>query len=46
MFREMRRNKQLLTQKETEEILINGKTAILGLSGDEDYPYTVPVNLL
>lgn len=44
MFREMRRNKQLLTQKETEEILINGKTAILGLSGDEDYPYTVPVN--
>ena len=44
MFRKMRREKQQLTREETLEILKNGKTAILALSGDDGYPYAVPVN--
>lgn len=44
MFREMRRKKQQLTDKECDEILSLGKTAVLAVSGDDDYPYTVPVN--
>lgn len=43
-FRKMRRFKQELNEKETLEILANGKTAILGVIGDYGYPYTVPVN--
>lgn len=44
MFREMRRKKQLLSADRTEKILIDGKTGILGVAGDDGYPYTVPVN--
>ncbi|MDE5579962.1 MAG: pyridoxamine 5'-phosphate oxidase family protein [Treponemataceae bacterium] len=44
MFRKMRREKQQLSREETLEILKNGKTAILALSGDDGYPYAVPVN--
>lgn len=44
MFREMRRKKQLLTLAESEQILREAKTAMLGLSGDDGYPYVVPVN--
>lgn len=44
MFRKMRREKQQLSREETLEILKNGKTAVLALSGDDDYPYAVPVN--
>lgn len=44
MFRKMRRERQQLSREETLEILKNGKTAILALSGDEGYPYAVPVN--
>ena len=44
MFREMRRKKQQLTDKECDEILSLGKTAVLAVSGDDDYPYTVPIN--
>ncbi len=43
-FRKMRRFKQELNEKETLEILANGKTGILGVIGDYGYPYTVPVN--
>ncbi len=43
-FRKMRRFKQELNEKETLEILTNGKTGILGVIGDYGYPYTVPVN--
>ncbi len=43
-FRKMRRFKQELNEKETREILANGKTGILGVIGDHGYPYTVPVN--
>ncbi len=43
-FRKMRRFKQALTEKETLEILANGKTGILGFIGDYGYPHTVSVN--
>lgn len=44
MFREMRRNRQLLEEKENMEILIKGTAGVLALSGDEGYPYAVPLS--
>jgi len=44
MFREMRRKKQLLSVELTEQILMNESTGVLGVSGDDGYPYTVPLN--
>lgn len=44
MFREMRRFRQQLSEAETIEILREGKTGVLGVLGDDGYPYTVPVN--
>ena len=44
MFRAMRRKKQLLSVEATEKILATGLVGVLGVAGDDDYPYTVPVN--
>ncbi|MBO8435108.1 MAG: pyridoxamine 5'-phosphate oxidase family protein [Tyzzerella sp.] len=44
MFREMRRKKQELSKADIEDILYRGKTGVLAVSGDNDYPYTVPIN--
>lgn len=44
MTRTMRRFKQQLSAEETEKILRDGKYCVMAVSGDEDYPYTVPVN--
>jgi uncharacterized protein len=44
MFREMRRKKQLLSEAETIEILKSGTSGVLAVSGDNDYPYTVPLS--
>ncbi len=44
MFREMRRNKQALSQEESAEILRKGTSGVLSLSGDEGYPYGVPIS--
>lgn len=44
MFREMRRKQQNLSQEETMEILSRGTSGVLALSGDEDYPYAVPIS--
>ncbi|MCI8833820.1 MAG: pyridoxamine 5'-phosphate oxidase family protein [Ruminococcus sp.] len=44
MFREMRRKKQLLCDQECIEILKNGTSGVLALSGDKGYPYTVPIS--
>lgn len=44
MFRELRRSKQKLSKAESIEILKRGRTGVLGLIGDHDYPYTVPMN--
>lgn len=44
MFRELRRKKQLLSREETEAVLTRGSAGVLALSGDEDYPYAVPIS--
>lgn len=44
MFREMRRKKQLLSKQATEEILRNGQSGVLGVTGDDDFPYVVPLS--
>jgi len=46
MFRGMRRSKQLLANGVTEKILQTGRVGVLGVIGDQDYPYTVPVNYI
>lgn len=44
MTRAMRRFKQLLSAEEVERILRNGKYCVMAVSGDDGYPYAVPVN--
>ena len=44
MFREMRRKKQLLSEAETIEILQSCTSGVLAVTGDNDYPYAVPLS--
>lgn len=44
MFREMRRKKQALTAQETAAVLMRGTSGVLALSGEEGYPYAVPLS--
>ncbi len=44
MFREMRRKKQLLSEAETIEILRSCTSGVLAVTGDNDYPYAVPLS--
>lgn len=44
MFREMRRNKQQLSFEECEEILRKSTAGVLAVSGDDGYPYAVPLS--
>ena len=44
MFRPMLMKKQQLPEQETQNIIENGEIGVLGVSGDDDYPYSVPVN--
>ena len=44
MFREMRRNKQQLSCEECEEILRKSTAGVLAVSGDDGYPYAVPLS--
>jgi hypothetical protein len=44
MFREMRRHKQLLSMGITEKIMAGGKNGVLGVLGDDGYPYVVPLS--
>lgn len=46
MFREMRRKGQQITLQECAQILTRAKTGVLGLHGDDGYPYTVPLNFV
>ena len=46
MFIEMRRAAQQLSEAETVQIFERGQTGVLAVTGDEGYPYTVPVNFL
>jgi uncharacterized protein len=44
MFREMRRKKQSLSEADTIKILEARTSGVLGVSGDDGYPYTVPLS--
>lgn len=44
MFREMRRKLQMLDEKESIAILEKETAGVLALSGDEGYPYAVPIS--
>jgi len=44
MFREMRRKKQLLSLEACVAILNRGTSGVLAVSGDNDYPYAVPLS--
>ena len=44
MFREMRRIRQQITKEECVEILQRATSGVLGLHGDDGYPYAVPIN--
>ncbi len=44
MFREMRRKKQALSTEECIACLDSGTSGVLAVSGDNDYPYAVPLS--
>ena len=44
MFRKMRREKCELEKDYAEKILREGLYGVLAVSGDENYPYAVPIN--
>lgn len=44
MFREMRRKKQQLSEAECAEILNRNTSGVLAVSGDDYYPYAVPLS--
>ena len=44
MFREMRRKRQQLTEEECIEILQRNTSGVLAVSGDDHYPYAVPLS--
>lgn len=46
MFREMRRKRQTLSLEEIAEILRARSSGVLAVSGDDDYPYTVPLSYI
>lgn len=46
MFRELRRKKQALSPEESIAVLRRGSSGVLALSGDDDYPYAVPISYM
>lgn len=44
MFREMRRKKQALSAEENAAVLTHGASGVLALSGDNGFPYAVPIS--
>ena len=46
MFRDMRRENQKLTEADCEDILRRATSGVLALSGDEGYPYAVPLSFI
>lgn len=44
MFREMRGKRQLLSKEDTQKVLYQGTSGVLAVSGDDDYPYAVPLS--
>ncbi len=46
MFREMRRNKQELSVEDSIAVLNSATSGVLAVSGDNDYPYAVPLSFV
>ncbi len=46
MFRNMRRSKQVLSQEDSIAVLEKATSGVLAVSGDDDYPYAVPVSFV
>ncbi|MEN2775398.1 pyridoxamine 5'-phosphate oxidase family protein [Acetivibrio clariflavus] len=46
MFREMRRNTQLLSIEETIAVMNRCSSGVLACIGDDGYPYAVPLNYI
>ena len=46
MFRPMRRFRQQLSREACEKVLLEAPRGVLALLGDDDYPYTVPMDFL
>jgi hypothetical protein len=46
MFRDMRRKKQILKKEKINEIMKKNTNGILSCTGDEGYPYGVPVSFV
>lgn len=44
MFREMRRKGQLMSRERSEDVLRKGTSGVLALSGDDGYPYALPLS--
>ena len=44
MFREMRRNNQMLEESESIAVMERGTSGVLAVLGDSDYPYAVPLS--
>ena len=44
MFRPMRKKNQALSHEECELILNKATSGVLALSGDDNYPYAVPLS--
>lgn len=44
MFREMRRNRQLLSPADTVAVMNRCTSGVLACLGDDDYPYAVPLS--
>lgn len=44
MFREMRRNKQLLAEDRVQAVLEQNTNGVLAVNGDDGYPYAVPLS--
>lgn len=44
MFRSMRRSRQALSPQECQAVLDRGTSGVLAVSGDDDYPYAVPLS--
>lgn len=44
MFREMRRNKQILPEEQVNAVLERNTNGVLGVNGDDGYPYAVPLS--
>ncbi|MGL5207486.1 MAG: pyridoxamine 5'-phosphate oxidase family protein [Acidaminococcaceae bacterium] len=44
MFRKMRRSRQLLSMEDTAVVMNRCTNGILACSGDDDYPYAVPLS--